>query len=92
MGPTDLIFHLAGFVAPAVALGLLMPLAGRLLLRRHPVRYSFWMQSGLLTVAGVMVLSLGLWWFGRDGKMASYGALVAVTASLQWWMAGAWRR
>jgi hypothetical protein len=92
MGPIDLILHLAGFVAPAVGLGLLLPLAGRLLLRRHRPYYSFWAQFGLLTAAGVAALSLGLWWFGRDGKMASYGSLVVVTASLQWWMAGGWRR
>ena len=92
MGPIDLFLHLAGFVAPALGLGLLMPLAGRIFLRRHPPAYSFWIQFAFHVACGVVVMSVGLWWFGRDGKMATYGLLVAAVAGLQWWMARAWRR
>ncbi len=92
MGLIDLFLHLAGFVAPALGLALLVPLAGRTLLRHHRPSYSFWVQFALQAVAGTLVISGGLWWFGRDGKMATYGLLVAVVAGLQWWMARAWRR
>jgi hypothetical protein len=30
------------------------------------------------------VLALGLWYYGRDGKMATYSAMVLAAASSQW--------
>ena len=38
------------------------------------------------------VLVGGLWVFGVDGKMATYGACVLVAAALQWVLARGWRR
>ncbi len=38
-------------------------------------------------VAGVLALGLGLWFFGNDGKMASYAAMVIAIASSQWLVA-----
>lgn len=92
MGPLDFLLHFFGFVAPALALGLAMPVAGRLLLRRHRVARSYGAQAALVTAVGIAVLAVGLWYFGRDGKMATYAALVAAAASAQWVLAGAWRR
>jgi hypothetical protein len=45
--------------------------------------------GGLL---GSGVLFAGLYLFGVDGKMSTYGALVVVCASAQWLMCCAWRR
>jgi hypothetical protein len=42
-------------------------------------------------VAGLAALAAGLWYFGRDGKMAAYAALVLAVASAQWLVARAWR-
>ncbi|MBL0422836.1 hypothetical protein JI739_21045 [Ramlibacter sp. AW1] len=93
MGFLDLLLHLSGFVAPALALALLMPTASRWLLRLQPVRaMRWWVQAGIGFAVGVVVLLGGLWVFGRDGKMATYAALVGVMATLQWLMAGGWRR
>lgn len=92
MGPLDLLLHLGGFVAPALALGLLMALAGPRLMGVSAHKYSFWWRAGLLGLAGVAALLVGLWVFGRDGKMASYGLLVLTVASAQWLMASGWRR
>mgnify|MGYP000718102793 CR=1 FL=1 len=92
MGFLGSLFHLSGFVAPALALGLLLPLAARFLLPQRNIVTGFWVQVAIGTVAGVAVLLAGLWLFGRDGKMATYASLVLVTASVQWLMAGAWRR
>jgi hypothetical protein len=39
----------------------------------------------------VAVLASGLWWFGRDGKMATYTALVIAVATCQWLSGRAWR-
>jgi hypothetical protein len=43
-------------------------------------------------IVGVAVLSAGLMIFGRDGKMATYVALVLACATSQWLLAGSWRR
>jgi hypothetical protein len=37
------------------------------------------------------VLVAGLAWFGRDGRMATYVALVVVCGSAQWWLLRGWR-
>lgn len=91
MGPIDLLTHLMGFVAPAGFLALALPLAARLALRRSKAAVPFWAQAGLVLLAGVTVLAAGLWWFGRDGKMATYAALVLAAASTQWLALRAWR-
>ncbi len=92
MGPLDLLLHLGGFVAPALALGLLMALAGPRLPGGQRLNYHFGVRAGLLTLAGVLALGAGLLAFGRDGKMASYGLLLVAVASVQWLMAQGWRR
>jgi hypothetical protein len=43
-------------------------------------------------VLGVAVLLAGLVVWGADGKMATWGALVLVSATSQWLMCQAWRR
>lgn len=92
MGPIDLLFHLFGFAGPALALGLLMPLAGRWALPSHRVAQGYWRQAAIGAGCGLLVLLAGLWWFGRDGKMATYAVLVLVLAAVQWMMARGWRR
>ena len=36
-------------------------------------------------------LAAGLWYFGVDGKMATYAALVVAIASCQWLSGRAWK-
>jgi hypothetical protein len=40
---------------------------------------------------GVLVLAAGLWFFGNDGKMASYLALVVASAASQFGLMQAYR-
>lgn len=87
-----LALHVANFLAPAaaVAIGLALlrglfagrggPLPGRLLL----VFVNF--------ACGALVLLLGLWIFGVDGKMATYAGLVLACATAQWVLLRAWSR
>lgn len=84
MGLLDLLLHLANFIAPALALALLLPLAGRLVYGRRPMTPAWWLQVLVNVLVGGLTLALGLWFFGRDGKMAAYGALIFTTASSQW--------
>ncbi|WBY00850.1 hypothetical protein PE066_15465 [Ramlibacter tataouinensis] len=88
MGLIDFLVHLTSFLAPALFLGLALPLASRLLL---PGRGRFWLQAGLVALAAAAVLAGGLWWFGRDGKMATYAAAVLAAASTQWLLSRAWK-
>jgi hypothetical protein len=91
MGTSDILFHLAGFLAPAAFLALTLPAACWLLLRSTRQRTPLWAQAALVFVASTAVLAAGLWWFGRDGKMATYGAMVLAAGTLQWLAVRGWR-
>ena len=88
MGPIDFLLHLAGFLAPAAFLALVLPLLARLLLRTAP---GFWKPAIAVFLAGTAALAVGLWWFGRDGKMATYASVVLAAASAQWLASRAWK-
>lgn len=77
--------HVIAFAAPAVVVALILA-AG---LKLRPARAgSVAARLGLLSAAGLLVLLAGLVFFGRDGKVATYAALVLVQGSLAWWLRG----
>ena len=92
MAPLDLLNHLLNFVAPAFAVGFLSALLGRLTMRKAAGTLSWWLQGAINFIVGVVVLAGGLVYFGRDGRMATYAALVLACATSQWLLAGSWRR
>jgi hypothetical protein len=85
MGPLDLLNHLLNFVAPACVVGLLLAILAPLFFRRVPVAHSLRAQAIINVTAGLLALVGGLVVFGRDGKMASYAAMVLACATSQWW-------
>lgn len=87
----DLLIHLLNFAAPAVFVALILALLLRLALRNRRFVRSLWSQFAINAVVGLVVLGAGLVFFGRDGRMATYVALVAVCGSVQWWMLRGWR-
>lgn len=89
MTTLDLLWHLLNFGLPAAGVATALLLARPLLGSAGPL--PWWMGWLLNTVLGVGVLLAGLWWFGRDGKMLSYAALVLVQASGQWLLMRGWR-
>jgi hypothetical protein len=91
MGPLDFIFHAFGFAAPAFVVGILVALAARITMPRQAKRSAWWSDAAINFVVGFAVLALGLWYFGVDGKMATYAALVAAIASAQWARSQGWR-
>ncbi len=91
MGPLDFLNHLLNFVLPAVALGVMMPLLGRLLWRSVSVKRSLKAQMVVTTLACLAVLVAGLVVFGVDGKMATYAGVVLAAGGCQWWWQGGWR-
>jgi len=91
MSPIGLILHLLSFAAPALALAVLMAAAARFLLPRGTAALGWWGSVALNFIAGLAILGGGLWYWGRDGKMATYAAMVLVVASCQWLSGRAWR-
>jgi hypothetical protein len=92
MDPIDLLVHLSSFLAPALGVATLVAFAGPLVTGRTPSSRPWWAQAAINFVAGGLVLGAGLWWWGADGTMAAYGALVVAIATCQWVFGGAWRR
>jgi hypothetical protein len=87
--------HLLNFVLPAAAVALLLVLSSRVLggvfRSSRPVAVTWWAQTAIVFAANVAVLVAGLVFFGRDGKMMTYAAMVAGAAACQWILLGAWR-
>jgi Co/Zn/Cd efflux system component len=81
----DLLNHLVNFALPAIALGVMVPLFTRLIWRKTPMKRPLRSQMLITSAAGLVVLMVGLVVFSTDGKMATYGALIAVAALCQWW-------
>jgi hypothetical protein len=84
MGPLDLLYHLLNFIAPALAVGLMLAIGTPIFMGNRALARVFIAQTAINTVAGVLALSVGLWFFGRDGKMLSYAAMVLAVATCQW--------
>ncbi len=84
MSPLDFALHVLNFVLPAVAVGGLLAALAPWALRGSHSRFSWLAQSALNAAAGSLALTGGLWYFGNDGKMASYAALVLVCGTTQW--------
>lgn len=85
-----LLLHLWGFVLPALAMALLMPWAGRWVM--GPGSRPIFLRMIVHAVGGVLVLAVGLWLHGQDGKMSTYMALLVVSATLEWLMHRGWAR
>jgi len=91
MGPLDLMNHLLNFAAPAVFVGFFLALAAPWVLRTGPRRGSLVTCVLVNSICGVCALLAGLWFFGNDGKMASYLALLFASAASQFWLMKAHR-
>ena len=84
MSLIDLLVHFANFLAPALAVGCLLALLAPALEGKWPQARMLRAQAAINCVVSILVLGFGLWYFGRDGKMASYTAMVLAAASSQW--------
>ena len=91
MGLLDILNHLLNFAAPAAAVAIMLPLIARLAGAGKGASPAFVVQATVNFAACLSVLLAGLWLWGRDGKMATYAAMVLVCATTQWAMQRAWR-
>lgn len=87
--------HLLNFIAPAAVVALLLALSSRVfsrfLVSKRPLAQSIWAQIAIIFIVNVVVLGAGLVFFGNDGKMATYAAMVLASALSQWVLARGWR-
>ena len=87
--------HLLNLVAPAAAVAMLLVVCTRLLGSlagsKRPLAHSWWAQAAIVFIVNVAILAAGLVFFGHDGKMLTYAAIVAGAALCQWFLLGAWR-
>jgi hypothetical protein len=91
LAPLDLLIHLLNFIAPALWLALALPLAARVFMKKTPAAPALPAQAAINLIVNITALTLGLLLWGRDGKMASYSAMVLLGASSQWLMLRSWR-
>jgi hypothetical protein len=92
MGFLDAANHLLNFAAPAVFVALFTTYFSRFLLTKRPVAQTYIAQAAINLVACLMVLWVGFWLFGQDGKMATYLAMVLASATVQWVLMKGWRK
>ena len=86
MGVVDFVLHLLNFAAPALSIALLVALLARILVRKQAVALVWHVQAAINCVVCLVLMLAGLWYFGRDGTIASYTAMVLGCATSQWWM------
>ena len=84
MGPLDALWHLLNLFAPALGVGLLTSTVAKLLWRRELKAIAWTRLSVWACSVSALTLLAGLVVFGRDGKMASYGAMLAACALSLW--------
>ena len=91
MGPLDFIWHLAGFLAPAAGVALLVSLAARVLLPEG-ARPQSWIAAWVVDfLAGSAAMLAALLVTGRDATMVAYAVLVLACATSQWLLGRSWR-
>ena len=80
--------HILNFIAPAAVVALLLVLLSRVFSRFSVSKRSFsqslWAHAATIFIVNVLVLVAGLVFFGNDGKMVTYAAMVLVAAVCQW--------
>jgi hypothetical protein len=85
MGPLDAFWHLANLFVPAFGLGMVAAALAKLVWRRDLASVPWKRLAVPAGLAGAAVTLAGLVIFGRDGKMATYAAMVLACALTLWW-------
>ena len=85
MGPLDALLHVINLFMPAVLLAGLSAAGAKLLWRRELAAVSWTRLAGPAAAVSAAVTVVGLVWSGRDGRMATYGAMIVACAVTLWW-------
>ena len=76
MGFLDLFNHLFNFFAPAWVVAVMLAFVAPFIYKKKLVARVFIAQAAINFVVSAVVVVAGLWFFGRDAKMATYGAML----------------
>jgi hypothetical protein len=90
MGFFDSANHLLNFFAPAAFVALLVALSSLIFKPNKAFSFNYIEQAAINFAACSVVLVAGLWFFDNDGKIATYTAMVLVSATVQWVVLKAW--
>ncbi len=85
MNAFDALNHLLNFVLPALVVGPLAAALAKAVWRSELHAMRWWRLALWATGASVLSLFGGLVVFGRDGVMATYGAMVVASALALMW-------
>lgn len=85
MGPIDALWHVLNLLAPALGLGLIAPALAKLLWRQDLRGVRWQVLARWTAAASALALLAGLVLTGRDGRMATYAAMVVAAALALWW-------
>jgi hypothetical protein len=85
MGPLDALWHLGNLFVVAAMTGVLSAAGVKLLWRRELAAVSWRTLMAYAAAGSGLVVVLGLLLTGRDGRMATYGAMVLFNALTLWW-------
>jgi hypothetical protein len=81
----QIIWHVSNLLLPALALGALAAALAKGLWRRELANVTWARLAGPASAACALTTLAGLVLFGRDGRMATYAAMVAACAITLWW-------
>lgn len=84
MNPLDGLWHVLGLAAPIVVTGCFTALLAKLLWRRDLALIKLVRMSGSATAFGGFAFAILTALVGRDGQMASYGAMALGCATGAW--------
>ena len=85
MGPIDAAWHVLNLFGAAVGVGAMSAALAKLLWRRELGSVSLLRLFAWASAAGAVVSMAGVVVLGRDGRMATYGAMVVACAVALWW-------
>lgn len=85
MEPLDFLNHLVNLFVPAIALAAVAAALAKLAWRAELAAQAWWRLAVLAAAANMVVTTAGLMGFGRDGRMATYAAMVLATGITLWW-------
>ena len=80
--------HSLNFLAPALFVAAVFSILSGLNRKRALTWRSVLVRWGVVAGAGGLGLLAGLWFFGVDGKLASYALLVLGCGTAQWLLGG----
>lgn len=91
MSLPDFLNHVLNFMAPALWVALAVTLFGQFFMKKQAPAVALPRSLAINFVVSCLVLVAGLLFFGRDGKMLTYAAMVCLCASSQWVLQRGWR-